>query len=653
MSARDKMKKVITLLEHESPVTLAREAWWRAGKRWRRSRLCHAIEKAECPAQFRPVGYYQRPDGKVPERASAAIVGYADYICRGNFPSFGYGPVNLGLPPRWNFDFVSGKDWPQVPAEQVQVVRHDSSDVKVPWDLSRLQFLPVLAKAWQLTGNEHYKECGKTLLSDWIEKNPVGLGVNWTIAMEAALRGISICFFLELLWPAVQDDHAWIERITRSLWQHLLYIEANSEFSHLVRSNHYLSNIVGLFCLSSYLRLPQGQDRRDLYCNLVQREIEEQVLPDGGSFEVSSGYHILAAQMFTVSYELMLAQNLQPTAGYSERLSRMYTFLAALADQHGCVPHVGDCDDGRVELSSDDLVQMTNTDAESRHSLEVPALLGIGEALFGQDLGGTYDDAVWHAAAQTKTGKSGADCRPTIFPQSGLAAFGNEHAKLIFLAQPNGIHGKGSHTHNDKLSVLLWIGGHELLVDSGTGCYTRDAKMRNRFRSTSAHNTIQIDGQEQNRFSTEPTDLFRMSDDARVTPIECQNSDGFLVSSTHDGYRRLNVGHKRSVHLHRDRRVTIEDKFDGDGEHTFEAFFHLPSTWQVSPAEQTGPEVWCVLAGACTGEMRWQAETQLCFRRLASQISRAYGAVLKATTLSVKGKARFPFTLTTAISWNA
>ncbi len=195
MSARDKMKKVIRLLEQESPVILVREAWWRAEKRWRRMRFRDQIKRAKFEVQFRPIGYDRLQETQIPERSRTAILGYADCICSGKFPFFGYGPVSLGLPPRWNYDFVSGKDWPHVPADSIRVVRNDGSDVKVPWDLSRLQFLPVLAKAWQLTGEADYKESGKALLSDWIEKNPVGVGINWTIAMEAALRAISICFF--------------------------------------------------------------------------------------------------------------------------------------------------------------------------------------------------------------------------------------------------------------------------------------------------------------------------------------------------------------------------------------------------------------------------------------------------------------------------
>src|SRR5438445_6524105 len=79
--------------------------------------------------------------------------------------------------------------------------------------------------------------------------------------MEAALRAMSICFLLNLLSPFRKNEQAWLATITRSLAQHLLYIEANLEFSHFLTSNHYLSDLVGLYCLSLFLE-GEGMVRR-------------------------------------------------------------------------------------------------------------------------------------------------------------------------------------------------------------------------------------------------------------------------------------------------------------------------------------------------------------------------------------------------------
>jgi hypothetical protein len=132
-----------------------------------------------------------------------------------------------------------------VPVKDHDGIRFDGSDIKVPHELSRLQFLPVLGKAYVLTRDERYRQNAKRLLSHWIEQNPVGTGVNWSIAMEAALRATSICFLLNLISPLRPDEEGWLATVTRCLWHHLLYIEAHIEFSHLISSNHYLSNVAG------------------------------------------------------------------------------------------------------------------------------------------------------------------------------------------------------------------------------------------------------------------------------------------------------------------------------------------------------------------------------------------------------------------------
>jgi len=97
----------------------------------------------------------------------------------------------------------------------------------------------VLGKAHLITGDERYRDAAKELLSDWMQANPVGVGVNWSLAMEAALRSMSICFLLNLLSPLRAEEQSWLTAVTSSLWQHLVYIEAHIEFSHLISSNHY------------------------------------------------------------------------------------------------------------------------------------------------------------------------------------------------------------------------------------------------------------------------------------------------------------------------------------------------------------------------------------------------------------------------------
>src|SRR2546427_436146 len=387
--------RIIRILKRESPLLVACEVLWRARREWNKWRILGRLKQPGY-LKFRPTPYYNQDLQSLSENSRALIVAFADEIQAGRYPFLGYGTAELGTRPKWNLDFVSGAEWSYVRRESRECIRHDGSDVKVPYELSRLQFLPVLGKAHVLTGDDAYRRAAKALLSHWIQSNPVSVGVNWTIAMEAALRAMSICFLLNLLSPIRREEEPWLVSVTRSLAQHLLYIEANIEFSHLFTSNHYLSDVVGLYCLSMFLDGEGMAARRCEYRRRIEAEVAQQVFEDGGDYEASTGYQVLVTQLFTTALLLMRTERSAPaTPAFVERLRMMFRFLNTVASASGELPQVGDCDDGRVELLLDDVQQMLECPVRERNSLRVPNLLGLGQRLF--DEGAVAgDDAAWY-----------------------------------------------------------------------------------------------------------------------------------------------------------------------------------------------------------------------------------------------------------------
>lgn len=632
-------RAVQAVLRGESPLTLAREALWRVQRKWLRRQFPARLSSGECPVRLRRVGYYDCVRRCDASDNAVLWLDFAEAICRGEFRFPGYETAKLGTHPAWDVDFVSGKSWPQQPSNELRLIRHDGSDVKVPWELSRLQFLPVLGKAFAASGDARYRHRAMELLSDWIGRNPVGMGVNWTIAMEAALRAISICLTLDLLAPFAKHEWKWQRRVEHSLWQHVLYIEAHSEFSYLSRSNHYLSNIAGLYSLSVFLEGARMTRLRRQCRAALEKEIQLQVYEDGGDYEASTGYHVLVTQMFALPYLLARASGDRFSNEYQDRLARMFGWIAQLADGHGRLPLVGDCDDGRVELLADDLEQMC-LPVRQRHALSVKSLLRLGEELFPTIRG--------CRAAKSGAATSGT-C--TVFPDSGIVLARCGEAEVMFLAMPNGMGGKGSHTHNDKLSVVVRLAGEELFCDSGTGCYTRDAVLRNRLRRTSAHNTVVIDGEEQNRIDGSAAQLFRIGHDAKVTRTEQRLTDngGVALEASHLGYVRLGVRHSRSLTLRTDT-LYIDDHIEGIGEHEFNIFFHVPPIWMVQTAGQGGQPS-CCLVGPRTVTIRWRSPVAFEVRSEETVISPAYGLTIAASRIQVHGRGPLPLTVTTQISW--
>ena len=188
-------------------------------------------------------------------------------------------------------------------------------------------------------------------------------------------------------------------------------------------------------------------------------------------------------------------------------MRQMFEWIASLADDAWKLPHLGDCDNGRVELLSDDIAQ-TMLPAAERHSLRVGCLCGLASYLLQIPVGGEREDAVWFglttdAPPANPSRSQSRSCRTLELPCSAQG-----EASVIFCAMPNGLRGKGSHTHCDKLSIVFRLGPEEVFCDSGSRCYTRSAELRNLDRSTRAHNTLMIDGADQNIVPTDPGLLF-------------------------------------------------------------------------------------------------------------------------------------------------
>jgi len=143
-----------------------------------------------------------------------------------------------------------------------------------------------------------------------------------------------------------------------------------------------------------------------------------------------------------------------------------------------------------------------------------------------------------------------ANLKSRSFSDAGIYIMREGSSYLIVSSGPNGQNGNGGHSHNDKLSFEAFIEGEEVFVDPGSYVYTSYPDWRDRFRSTYFHNTLMIDGEEQNRFLT----LFSMIEEAKPKVIEWETNDNFDVFiGEHYGYMRLQdrLIHRRTIKFYK------------------------------------------------------------------------------------------------------
>ena len=487
----------------------------------------------------------------------------ADAIRSHTFDLLGSGPVSLGARIDWHCDFKSGYRWnPSTHYTGIRFGQKAGVDVKVPWELSRGHHLPLLAQAYLLTGTSEYAQEAVDQILHWIATNPPEFGVNWTCPMDAAIRAVNWLWAAALLSKAPEAHDAFFEELLASLLAHGNYLRGNLEvMPDGIRTNHYIADLVGLFYLGVCVpEFHQAGDWAAFAHAGLASEMERQVLSDGVSYESSIPYHRLVAEMFVSAALLARHHRSEFEKPFTERLERMIDVTATYTKPNGLAPQIGDADDGRLHvLSGYGFVDPR----DHRHLLAAGAVLFVRADWYGLS-GDRWTEALWFGGAHTHRRPASCVAEPTsaAFKDAGIYILRAPNDVVVFTAGRVGSDGLGNHKHNDLLAIEATLAGEDVLVDPGSYVYTPDPAARDAFRSTRAHNTVMVDGVEQNRVPVDS--LFRLHADAIPRLVSWEPApDGGTVTAEHDGYSRLPAPlvHRRTVSLIGGYGVTVEDTF--------------------------------------------------------------------------------------------
>ena len=195
------------------------------------------------------------------------------------------------------------------------------------WEINRLQHLMTLGRAYALTSDEKYAEEFLIQIASWYEQNPPRYGVNWTVAMEAAIRAINLAAALELFSGSKLMSDEAIELMLKIFLSHGRFIRSNLEFSHRAPSNHYLSDLIGLFVIG--ITLPDFKESSKWVAFSAPRllqEMERQVLDDGVSYESSIAYHRFVLEIYALFFALSYASGIELPGENWERLEASVDF---------------------------------------------------------------------------------------------------------------------------------------------------------------------------------------------------------------------------------------------------------------------------------------------------------------------------------------
>lgn len=538
----------------------------------------------------------------VPAAASAALVAAADRVLAGTWTVLGAVRTD-SADPDWFADPVTGR---RAPDRRLafRVAHRDEAvtgNIKQVWEMSRHHHLTVLAAAWWLTGQERYAQATADQLRSWWRANPFLSGVHWTSGIEVGIRLLSWVWIRRLLdgWPEVGDLFENDGDAVRQIAWHQEYLAAFRSTGSSA-NNHVIAEAAGqLAAACAFDWYDRSPGWRQEAAGLLERELAANTFADGLNRELATDYH-----RFVIELALVAALEAD-AAGHPlreppwRRLAAMLDAGVAVLDVTGRPPRQGDGDEGRALVVDDPELAPWAVALGSGAAV-------VGAAGWWPAFDGSVQSAVLAglgASAPGHTREQRDDRpaeRPRRFADAGCVILRSRPADgpEIWCRADVGPHGFlsiAAHAHADALSVEVRHDGVDLLADPGTYCYHGEPRWRGYFRSTAAHNTLQLAGVDQAEsggpflWSTRPDTVTR-SCEVGDLPVQTLVAD-------HDGYRRLSTPavHRRAVTLDTARRtLTVVDTLATDGE------LALQLSWQL------GPEVGVELDGA-RAQLTWRA----------------------------------------------
>lgn len=368
-------------------------------------------------------------------------------------------PLTLGVVKELDFDpiFLARFPLDEIMADKVTIL-HESEHFswnetwsfpnRTPlwnYNLHYFEYLFPLVKEYKDTGDNRYLEKIKVIISAWIKQNPRGTKPGWD-SYPIALRltnWLSLYTHLEsnfVIDPQFQKD------LIRSIWEQYDFLSHHLEKDLL--GNHYFENLKALILCSLFF-----DDEKMLQKSLAEfhKQCQEQILPDGMHFELSPMYHkLIFEDIMRVAVALR---------GVDKKDDEIESYLQSMLD----VAYSFEEGLDRIPLFND----CGNNVAKS-----LDALCKAAKTHF--DLTPSYKDKL---------------------PDSGYYIFKRGEWKLIVDAGQPGPTYLPGHAQCDAMSFELFKAGKPVIVNCGTYAYQCDERAF--FRSTAAHNTVQIEGVEQ------------------------------------------------------------------------------------------------------------------------------------------------------------
>jgi len=503
------------------------------------------------------------------------------------------------------------------------------------WDLNRLRYFLSLGSAYHYTQDAKYREKLESLWQDWMRHNPAGQGSNWSAAFEVAARLRNWIWAYFLLAASPGESSGFLPKAWIGLCEHAEFLAHHLEYHW--PNNHLLLECLSLCEFAVVFRGFGGERFLTLASRILVRQVKQQILADGVHAELCPMYHEIVASELLVFEQLCRKLQYQLPIDVEERIQATRKFSASIRRSDGSFPLLGD------SSSPDTCLR------------------------FDESQSATRDLAYWvWPAKETAQPVAGLAPALDLFVEAGYAILrgGAQQSHLIFDVGPWSRCETTHHGHADALSFELHALGRPWIVDSGffypwgepeahrskQGSKSGGQSWSLYFRNTSAHNTVQLNGNDQSE-RVKPGNLGEMAKTRLASyrsTLEEVAACGEIQLYWCDGQ----TIHKREIVLNRSGGVTVCDAFPQlsslrAGTCRVQSFLHFAVDLSV---ELSGPN----LVVASDGDRMLTCEVSCAgfaprLRLIRGQVSPRQGwvalssaTVAAAWVLAVEGEAVLP-----------
>jgi len=433
-----------------------------------------------------------------------------------------------------------------------------------------------------------------SLIQKWIKDNPPGFGNGW----EPYPSSLRIVNWIKWFLLGHNARQMWLN----SLAIQTRFLSKNLEY-HLL-GNHIFTNAKALIFSGLFFKGVEADHWYQLGVSIIDREIPEQILADGGNFELSPMYHAIFLEDLLDLVNIHQAYGRNLPDSFESKIVQMLEWLKVM-----CHP------DGEISFFND-------------------STLGVAPS---------FSDLLSYADRLGITFKSNQVNRLIHLEESGYIRVENENMVIIADVANIGPDYIPGHGHADALSFELSLFSERVIVNSGISTYKMGVN-RYQQRGTELHSTVTIDNQN----SSEVWSGFRVANRAKVFDInKLKDSDSVKFSACHNGYKRLKEGvlHCRYWSMSNDS-IRIVDNITGEGIHKIRSVLPLHPSVIVGSVQGGSVDL---KIGKKRVEVNFEGKGKL--KIIESQYHPEFGLSIDNKHLVYDYNGNLPSKITIRISW--